>query len=171
MGKFKTNEFIKKDKELQLQQLELALVSLSVKAREGWTKFQEILNISEQILDYWDREETQKELMNLCNFIDVKSWGIQELKDGDLKTKLYELILEENEDFLSCHWDAPYSVNFALKDKTLDELTCLYPEDVLAQFVNLDRALLFIREEERRIKYELIQFQIDSINGTNLLTK
>ena len=77
MKKFRTKETLPKKKEIDLQQRELVVLDLSIKGEKGWTKFQELLGFSEKDRNYWDREETQKELTVLGQFIERIFWKIQ----------------------------------------------------------------------------------------------
>ena len=166
MKKFRTKETLPKKKEIDLQQRELVVLDLSIKGEKGWTKFQELLGFSEKDRNYWDREETQKELTVLGQFIERIFWKIQEFKEEDIKINLKNFLLREDQEGFNVSWDSPYCLGYY---DSIADLTPLYPEDIFEVLINLDRAILFCREENRKRKYEIIKNQINLINNALII--
>ncbi len=151
--------------EVHLKNLDYAINFCSSVSDKGWSRFNKILSISEKEPSYWDEEETQKELKNLCNLIDVRDLAIQDEEDTSLSLgSLKEFLNCIDQEHLKVSWDFLYSVDFSMFNLPLKKIEPLFPEDVLGLFVVLDRMILFLREEQRYIRYNLISKHIKTFN-------
>ncbi|MBS0184772.1 MAG: hypothetical protein JSS34_00215 [Proteobacteria bacterium] len=151
--------------EIHLKNLDYAINFCSSVSDKGWACFNKILTLSEKDPSYWDEEETQKELQNLCNLIDVRDLAIQDNEETNLSLgSLKEFLNCIDHEHLKVSWDLLYSIDFSMFNLPLKKFDPLFPEDILGLFVVLDRMILFLREEQRYIRYNLISKHIKAFN-------
>lgn len=147
--------------ETHLKNLDHAINFCFSVSEKGWSRFNKILSIAEKDSTYWDKPETQKELQNLCSLIDVRDLALQDDGEANLSLgSLREFLNCIDQENLKVSWDLLYSMDFTLLDVPLKKIDPLFPEDVLGLFVVLDRMILFLREEQRYIRYNLASKRI-----------
>ena len=151
--------------EVHLKNLDYAINFCSSVSDKGWARFNKILAVAETDPNYWDGIDTQKELQNLCNLIDVRDLAVQEDEDTSLSLgSLKEFLNGVDQEHLKVSWDFLYSMDFSMLELPLKKVEPLFPEDILGLFVVLDRMVLFLREEQRYIRYNLIANHIRTFN-------
>ncbi len=149
----------------QLENLERAISFCCSVSEKGWERFNKILAVAEKKPGFWDEVETQKDLQSLCDLIDVRDLATQDdavttLSLGSLK----EFLRGIDQDYLKVSWDFLHSIDGSFLDLPLKKIDPLFPEDVLGLFVVLDRMILFLREEQRCIRYNFTSKRIHTFN-------
>ncbi len=161
--KEKIIESLTKNREIHIREQEVDLFSASIKGFRGWTQFQEFLKLSDKDPEYWDQEKTQTQLVELANFIKDTFSEIQQGLNQDLKTNLDNFLARDLLEDLEISWDRNYAGEDFGVLPIFEDLTPLYPEDILSILITLDRAILFLREALRQEKYKCVQHQIERI--------
>ena len=165
-----TQKKFSKEIEVHLKNLDEAVRFCSSVSEKGWARFSEILSVSEKNPTFWDKEETQKELQELCTLIDVRELATQDDENMNLSLgSLREFLNCIDQDHFKVSWDLLYSMDCTLLDQPLRKVDPLFPEDVLGLFVILDRMVLFLREEQRCLRYNLISKRIQTFNEQDFL--
>lgn len=162
--KEKINASLIENREDQFQAWEFDLFSSSIQGTRAWAQFQEHLTAAESSPEYWDKQETQTQLIELSKFCERTFSEIKQDLDQDLKTKLADFLERDLQECFEVSWDRDFAFGNFLRDPAFEELESLYPEDIFGMLVMLDRTLLFLKETLRQKKYKRAQYQIDTIN-------
>ena len=141
-------------------------------AKKGWRQFQNLLVLSEENPPYWDKNETQKELRDLCALIDVRYLNAeQDTENYEIGMSLKEFVRGYQNGLLNISWDIEFFSSYLLTSNENELPNHLYPEDILSLFIILDRTIIFHREEQRLHKYELTRQRIKNLNKTHIFLK
>ncbi len=159
------NEISEKLEDLELLKIENALRSFTFIFEREWRRFQSMLFKSEADSAYWLKDKTQKELLELCHVIDVRGWDFEGKYDlSDLDGRFRSFLKSDKDEDFNVSWDCTYFSVYWDQDALVKEMVPLYPCNVFAFFIALERTILFYQEEKRRITYEMIQKRIRRLN-------
>ena len=141
-------------------------------AKKGWRQFQRILILAEENPNSWDKNETQKELRDLCALIDVRYLNAdQDTENYEIGMSLKEFVRGYQNGLLNISWDIEFFSSYLLTSNENELPNHLYPEDILSLFIILDRTIIFHKEEQRLHKYELTRQRIKNLNEERLHLK